>query len=105
MTPKAENLAIFMLKEGHDFKITINGDKVQGIKINNYYSSDNNKIETLQFSDDTSISINSADQLIQAMSSFGVNNASSMDTNTDHTSSISDMYSLAVSSSINQKAI
>lgn len=49
-------------------------------------------------------SFNSADLLIQAMSSFGVSNSASSDSLSDPTQNVSEMYNLAASCDLSKRA-
>ena len=88
---------------GSDLKISVNGDEVKGLQINNQFSSASNKVETVEFADGSTLDISNADQLIQAMSSFSLSNSASTDTLSDPTQDVSEMYSLAASE-LNTKA-
>ena len=69
---------------------------------NNYTS----KIETLEFADGTSVSMDSlTSQLIQAMNSFGADTSSTMDAPANLTENVSDMCNLAAGSDLIKKAI
>ena len=48
--------------------------------------------------------ITNADQLIQAMNSFGAETSSAVETLSDAVENVSDMYSLAANSDLNQRA-
>ena len=85
-------------------RVTIKGDSEQGMLINKHFSDTNYKIESFQFADGSSINIGSADQLIQAMNSFSISNSASMDTLSNPTENVSDMYSLAASQDLTRKA-
>lgn len=82
----------------------INGDEVQGIKINSYYSRDSYKVETLQFSDGSTMNLGEASLLIQALSTFGATNSGAPDTFSNPTQDVSEMYSLAAGSDLSKKA-
>ena len=90
---------------GNNLKISVNGNEIQGIQINNQFSSASYKVETIEFHDGSTLNISNADQLIQAMNSFGINNSSLMDTLSDPTQDVSDMYSLTANSDLTKKAI
>lgn len=64
------------------------------------------KIETLEFADGTSVSMDSlTSQLIQAMNSFGADTSSTMDAPANLTENVSDMCNLAAGSDLIKKAI
>ena len=90
---------------GNNLKISVNGNEIQGIQINNQFSSASYKVETIEFHDGSTLNISNADQLIQAMNSFGINNSSLMDTLSNPTQDVSDMYSLTANSDLTKKAI
>ena len=92
-------------KIGNNLKISINGDEIKGIQINNQFGSSSNKVETIEFHDGSTLDISNANQLIQAMNSFSVSNSASTDTLSNPTEDVSDMYSLAASQDLTRKAI
>ena len=92
-------------KIGNDLKISINGNEVKGIQINDHFRYDSSKVETIEFHDGSTLDISNADQLIQAMNSFSVSNSASTDTLSNPTEDVSDMYSLAASQDLTRKAI
>ena len=92
-------------KIGNDLKISINGNEVKGIQINDHFRYDSSKVETIEFHDGSTLDISNADQLIQAMNSFSISNSASMDTLSNPTEDVSDMYSLAASQDLTRKAI
>ena len=92
-------------KIGNNLKISINGDEIKGIQINNQFDSSSNKVETIEFHDGSTLDISNADQLIQAMNSFSISNSASTDTLSNPTENVSDMYSLAASQDLTRKAI
>ena len=92
-------------KIGNNLKISINGDEIKGIQINNQFGSSSNKVETIEFHDGSTLDISNADQLIQAMNSFSISNSASTDTLSNPTENVSDMYSLAASQDLTRKAI
>ena len=89
---------------GNDLKISVNGKDDKGIQINDHFRYDDSKVETIEFHDGSTLDISNADQLIQAMSSFSVRNSASMDTLSNPTENVSDMYSLAASQDLTRKA-
>ena len=92
-------------KIGNNLKISINGDEIKGIQINDHFRYDSSKVETIEFHDGSTLDISNADQLIQAMNSFSVSNSASTDTLSNPTENVSDMYSLAASQDLTRKAI
>ena len=92
-------------KIGNDLKISINGDEIKGIQINNHFRYDDSKVETIEFHDGSTLDISNADQLIQAMSSFSISNSASTDTLSNPAQDVTDMYSLAASQDLTRKAI
>ena len=92
-------------KIGNDLKISINGNEVKGIQINDHFRYDSSKVETIEFHDGSTLDISNADQLIQAMNSFSVSNSASTDILSNPTEDVSDMYSLAASQDLTRKAI
>ena len=92
-------------KIGNDLKISINGNEVKGIQINDHFRYDSSKVETIEFHDGSTLDISNADQLIQAMNSFSISNSASTDTLSNPTEDVSDMYSLAASQDLTRKAI
>ena len=92
-------------KIGNNLKISINGDEIKGIQINDHFRYDSSKVETIEFHDGSTLDISNADQLIQAMNSFSISNSASTDTLSNPTQDVSDMYSLAVSQELTRKAI
>ena len=92
-------------KIGNDLKISINGNEVKGIQINDHFRYDSSKVETIEFHDGSTLDISNADQLIQAMNSFSISNSASTDTLSNPTQDVSDMYSLAASQDLTRKAI
>ena len=93
-----------LFDDNGSLRVTIKGDSEQGMLINKHFSDTNYKIESFQFADGSSINIGSADQLIQAMNSFSISNSASMDTLSNPTENVSDMYSLAASQDLTRKA-
>lgn len=70
------------------------------------YDNYTSKIETLEFADGTSVSMDSlTSQLIQAMNSFGADTSSTMDAPANLTENVSDMCNLAAGSDLIKKAI
>nr|QIM10433.1 hypothetical protein PlAlph_3250 [uncultured Alphaproteobacteria bacterium] len=92
-------------KIGNNLKISINGDEIKGIQINNQFSSNTNKVETIEFHDGSTLDISNADQLIQAMNSFSLSNSASTDALSDPTQNVNEMYSLAANSDLTNKAV
>ena len=92
-------------KIGNDLKISINGDEIKGIQINNHFRYDDSKVETIEFHDGSTLDISNADQLIQAMSSFSISNSASTDTLSNPAQDVTDMYSLAASHGLTGKAV
>ena len=90
---------------GNNLKISINGDEIKGIQINNHFRYESSKVETIEFHDGSTLNISNADQLIQAMNSFSLSNSASTDTLSDPTQDVSDMYSLAANTDLTKKAI
>ena len=90
---------------GSHLKILINNDINSGIQINNQFRSTKYQIETLEFSDGTTLDLTNADQLIQAMNSFGADTSSTMDALSNPTENVSDMCNLAAGSDLIKKAI
>ena len=89
----------------NNLKISINGDEIKGIQINNQFSSESYRVETIEFYDGSTLDISNADQLIQAMNSFSLSNSASTDTLSNPTQDVSDMYGLAANSGLNNKAV
>ena len=92
-------------KNGDDLRILVNDDVSQGIYINDQFYKSYNKIETLEFADGTTLDLTNADQLIQAMNSFGAGTSSTMDVLSNPTENVSDMCNLAAGSDLIKKAI
>ena len=92
-------------KIGNNLKISINGDEIKGIQINDHFRYDSSKVETIEFHDGSTLNISNADQLIQAMNSFGADTSSTMDALSNPTESVSDMCNLAAGSDLIKKAI
>ncbi len=89
----------------NNLKISINGNEIKGIQINNQFSSESYRVETIEFYDGSTLDISNADQLIQAMNSFSLSNSASTDTLSNPTQDVSDMYGLAANSGLNNKAV
>ena len=92
-------------KIGNNLKISINGDEIKGIQINDHFRYDSSKVETIEFHDGSTLNISNADQLIQAMNSFGADTSSTMDALSNPTASVSDMCNLTAGSDLIKKAI
>ena len=92
-------------KIDNNLKISINGDEVKGIQINNHFRYDDSKVETIEFHDGSTLNISDADQLIQAMNSFSISSSALTDTLSNPTQDVSDMYSLAAGQDLTRKAI
>ena len=90
---------------GNNLKISINGDEIKGIQINNQFSSETYRVETIEFHDGSTLDISNADQLIQAMNSFSLSNSASTDTLSNPTQDVSEMYGLAANAELNNKAV
>ena len=90
---------------GNDLKISVNGNEIKGLQINNHFSSSANQVESIEFVDGATLDLTNADQLIQAMNSFSISNSASTDTLSNPTQDVSDMYSLAANSDLTRKAI
>ena len=90
---------------GNNLKISINGDEIKGLQINNHFSSSANQVESIEFADGTTLDLTNADQLIQAMNSFGAGTSSTMDILSNPTESVSDMCNLAAGSDLIKKAV
>ena len=90
---------------GNSLKISVNGKDDKGIQINNQFSSSSYKVESIEFYDGSTLDISNADQLIQAINSFGADTSSTMDTLSNPTENISDMCNLAAGSDLIKKAI
>ena len=75
------------------------------MQINNQFSSESYRVETIEFYDGSTLDISNADQLIQAMNSFSLSNSASTDTLSNPTQDVSDMYGLAANSGLNNKAV
>ena len=90
---------------GNNLKISINGDEIKGLQINNHFSSSANQVESIEFADGTTLDLTNADQLIQAMNSFGAGTSSTMDILSNPTENVSDMCNLAAGSDLIKKAI
>ena len=86
-----------------DLKITINNEAE--ILINKYFQHNKYKVESIEFHDCSTLDISNADQLIQAMNSFGANTSSTMDVLSNPTENISDMCNLTAGSDLIKKAI
>ena len=100
----AENL--FFEQVGNNLRIFINNKEGEGIQINNQLNEDSTaKIETIEFYNGSTLDITNADQLIQAMNSFGISTSSTMDALSNPTENVSDMYNLASGSDLIKKAI
>ena len=100
----AENL--FFEQVGNNLRIFINNKEGEGIQINNQLNEDSTaKIETIEFYNGSTLDITNADQLIQAMNSFGISTSSTMDALSNPTENVSDMYNLAAGSDLIKKAI
>ncbi len=85
----------------HDLKIFVNNDENSGFQIKNYYV---NRIETVEFHDGSSLDISNADQLIQAMNSFGAETSSTMDDFSNPVQNVSDMCNLAAGADLIKRA-
>ncbi len=88
---------------GNNLKISINGNEVKGIQINNHFQNDASKVETIEFYDGSTLDIGNADQLIQAMNSFSSSNSASTDTLSEPIQDVGDMYNLAVNNELARK--
>lgn len=89
---------------GNNLRISLNGDEIQGIQINNHFSYDDNKVEAIKFHDGTTLDISNADQLIQAMNSFSLSNSVSTDILSSPAQDVSDMYNLAANTALSKAA-
>lgn len=76
----------------------------EGMLINNQFSG-NNTVETIEFHDGTTLDISNADQLIQAMSIFGVAQGAADNSLSNPTQDVNEMYNLAINNDITQKAV
>lgn len=90
-------------KDEDNLKIIVNNDEGQGLLIKSHDS--NGKIEELTFADGSRIATDAAQQLIQAMNSFGADTSSTTDALSNPTENVSDMYALAASQDLTRKAI
>ena len=100
----AENL--FFEQVGNNLRIFIDNKEGEGIQINNQLNDNTTaKIETIEFYNGSTLDISNADQLIQAMNSFGAGTSSTMDVLSNATQDVSDMYNLASGSDLIKKAI
>lgn len=88
--------------EGQNLKILINNDETAGIQISSHFRG--NVVETIEFHDGSTLDITNADQLIQAMNSFGADTSSAVETLSDAVDNVCDMYSLAANSGLTGKA-
>ena len=91
-------------REDNNLKITMKNNENAGILLNNQFY-ENNKIETIEFHDGTTLDISNAEQLIQAMSTFSAIQGASDTALSNPTQDVSEMYSLAANSSLTNKAI
>ena len=85
-----------------NLKISINGDEIKGIQINNQFGSTSERVEIIEFHDGSTLDISNADQLVQAMSSFSLSNSASTDTLSNPTQDVSEMYGLAANTELNK---
>ena len=90
--------------EGQNLKILINNNETAGIQISSQLQGGSKVVETIEFHDGSTLDITNADQLIQAMNSFGAETSSAMETLSDAVENVSDMYSLADNSDLTGKA-
>ncbi len=99
------NAAMLSLEQsGNNLRILVNNDKDQGIQINEYFNNANCRVESIELADGRTIDISNADQLIQAMNTFGISNSATTDSLSCTAENISDMGNLAVND-LNKKAV
>ena len=91
-------------QSGNNLRILVNNDKDQGIQINEYFNNANCRVESIELADGRTIDISNADQLIQAMNTFGISNSATTDSLSCTAENISDMGNLAVND-LNKKAV
>ena len=91
-------------QNGNNLKIFIGNDENNVIQINNQFGKAALRVETIEFSDGNTLDISNADQLIQAINTFGVGTSSTMDVLSNPTQDVSDMYNLASGSDLIKKA-
>ena len=87
---------------GKNLRIYINGKDSEGILINNHFDNVDNQVESIEFSNGSTLDITSADQLIQSMNAFGVSSASLTDLS-DPSANVNQMYDLASSYDLTKK--
>lgn len=90
-------------KDGNDLRVIVNNDEEQGLLIKSHGSY--GKIEEMTFADGSHITTDAAQQLIQAINSFGADTSSTTNVLSNPTENVSDMYSLAASQDLTRKAI
>lgn len=66
-------LSIMFEQVGNDLKVVINGS-TDSVTVDSWYTSNNNKIETFEAADGSTITNTQIEQLIQAMASFSTDN-------------------------------
>ena len=99
------NAAMLSLEQsGNNLRILVNNDKDQGIQINEYFNNANCRVESIELADGRTIDISNADQLIQAMNTFGLSHSATTESLSCTAENISDMGNLAVND-LNKKAV
>lgn len=92
-------------RDGNDFKIIVNNNEPEGIIISKYFDRSYYKIETMEFADGSTLNLSDAEQLIQAMSSFGVSTSANMDSLSNPSPDVGEIYNITSSSDLIKKAV
>lgn len=94
-------------QDGEILRIRINNNENEGIDIERFfYGYDKNgRIETMEFADGSTLNLSDAEQLIQAMSSFGVSTSANMDSLYNPSPDIGEIYNITSSSDLIKKAV
>jgi Ca2+-binding RTX toxin-like protein len=79
-------LSVMFERTGNDLRVAMNGS-ADSITVTSWYNSDNNKVETFEASDGSTITNTQIEQLIQAMASFSTDNGMSWSQALDNQSS------------------
>ena len=90
---------------GNSLRISFEDNENKGLEINDHFRYNTSKVETIEFADGTTLDLTNADQLIQAVNSFGADTSSTMDALSNPTENVSDMYNLAAGSDLIKQAI
>ena len=92
-------------QDSNNLVININNNSEQGIIIEDYFYSAAYKNKTIEFADGSTFDLSNADQLIQAMSSFAANSASTMDEICNPVANVSEMCPLSANPDLLKQAI